>query len=363
MSNGMPKSSFFLWCCPNPINFDTYDGCSHRCAYCFTNFRNPAAKGKFAEVKRGSTAASLRKWIDGGRGAREKWVAPDWRIPICWGRNSDPFQPKERETGWSLECLRVFAETKYPFIVTTKSVLPAEGEYAELFAQCNCVLQMSMVGPFMDKMEKGAPPYEERLKAVEKLSKIVPRVIARWQPFFVEPWTAGKWRVEMERQKDAGVYGILAETASLPMKQGHCCVRVGKLYRYGENIRDIAFRMFREKAHELGLRFYCGAQRFSDSVCCCGTDGLGWEHNQCTVAHKYLDPEHYAVRDSQKVAGTGCAFKNCHTQSCKDYSFMEKSFQENVEDMFTKDYECVCKTGYTVENYRKSLAGKGGVKQ
>lgn len=360
MSCGMPKSSFFLWCCPNPLNFDTYEGCGHQCSYCFVNFRSPSAAGSFKNIKRGSTAASLRKWIEGGRGAREAWVAPDWKIPICWGRNSDPFQPMERETGWSLECLKVLAETKYPFVVTTKSTLIAEEPYRSLFAKCNCVIQISMVCSAYDRLEKGAPCYEDRLKAAATMASLGLRVIARWQPFFIEPWIKSA-SAEFTRLKEAGVYGVLCEAAKLSKPIGNCRygTKHAKLYSYPNEAINVVFGKVREKCHENGLVFLCGDnQRLSDSLECCGTEGMGWAPNLCTVTRRYLKPETYAVRDCQKVAGTGCAFKNCHTQSCKDLSFMRKSFAENIEEMFTPNYESVVKTGMSLATRKASLARK-----
>lgn len=360
--SGMPKSSFFLWCCPNPLNFDTYKGCAHRCSYCFTNFRSPNAKGSFVGIERDSTAASLRKWIEGGRGQREKWVSPDWKIPICWGRNSDPFQPMERETGWSLECLRVLAETKYPFVVTTKSTLIGEEPYKSLFAECNCVIQISMVCSAYDRLEKGAPPYEDRLRCAAEMSKVTQRVVARWQPMFVDPWV-GDYLAEIPRLKEAGVYGVIVEQPKLPQPMGFCKIKAGPHSRYYSynllafNKRAIAIR---EACHRHGLVFLSGDNQYlSDSLYCCGTEGLGWEHNHCTVTRYYLSPDTYAVRDCQKVAGTGCAFKNCHCQSCADYGFMKRSFVENIEGDFSADTESVVKTGMTLAS-RRQLAGCRG---
>lgn len=359
MSCGMPKTSFFVWCCPNPINFDTYDGCAHRCSYCFTNFRSPNAAGKFKDIRRGSTAESLKKWVEGGRGAREKWCE-GWRIPICWGRSSDPFQPMERETGWSLECLKVLAESQYPFIVTTKSTLIAEEPYRSLFAKCNCVIQISMVCSAYDRLEKGAPPYEARLKcAADMVAAGCRRVIARWQPMFFEPWTNKVATAQIPRLKAAGVYGVLMECAKLPKPMGGCSVKTGKLYTYPIQV-DAAYRVVRRLCHENGLVFMTGDRQYlSDTLECCGSEGLGWEPNLCTVPRYYLDRKSYAVRDCQKVKGTGCAFKNCHCQSLTDTSFMSKSFEENIEDYFGANIESVVKTDLSLSTLDKAGLKRG----
>ena len=82
------------------------------------------------------------------------------------GGLSDPFQPAERELGISLKALEVFSETGYPFIVSTKGRLVAEEPYLSLLRECNAVVQISMVCSSYDRMEPGAPTFEERLEMV-----------------------------------------------------------------------------------------------------------------------------------------------------------------------------------------------------
>ena len=58
---------------------------------------------------------------------------------------SDPFQPCEKTMRISYRALQVFAETGYPFVVSTKGKLVADDEYLELIKKCNCAVQISMV--------------------------------------------------------------------------------------------------------------------------------------------------------------------------------------------------------------------------
>lgn len=125
--------------CNLPIRFDTYVGCSHGCRYCFVQKKN----GQLEAVKKGDTVESLKAFVQGKRSGETAWC--DWNIPIHWGGMSDPFQPVEKKCGYSLECLKYLAETKYPFVVSTKGRLAASPEYLELLAECNCVVQISMV--------------------------------------------------------------------------------------------------------------------------------------------------------------------------------------------------------------------------
>ena len=164
--------------CDYPIHFDTYKGCSHHCRYCFVN-----NKYSIDNVKAVNTTKSLKNFIEGKRNFETNWC--DWDIPLHWGANSDPFQPCEREFKKSLECLQIFAETGYPVIISTKNpVLLTEEPYVSLLEKCNVVLQISMACSKYDKLEAGAPAYEERLKAVSALKDKVKRTIARVRPYF-----------------------------------------------------------------------------------------------------------------------------------------------------------------------------------
>ena len=140
--------------CEVPIRFDNYRGCSHACAYCFVRRTTDISK-----IEETNCLNELRNFINGKRGVATKWC--DWDIPLHWGGISDPFQKLERSKRMSLKCLEVFAETKYPFIVSTKGIVLADPEYLNLLNQTNGVVQMSMVSSAYNKIDPGAPPFEE----------------------------------------------------------------------------------------------------------------------------------------------------------------------------------------------------------
>lgn len=121
--------------CNLPVRFDTYKGCSHGCKYCFAQ-----KKQNIAKIQRDETVEALRSFVEGKRGRETAWC--DWNIPIHWGGMSDPFQPIEKNIRASYDCLKLLAETKYPFVVSTKGRLVADPEYLDLLAQCNCVVQV-----------------------------------------------------------------------------------------------------------------------------------------------------------------------------------------------------------------------------
>lgn len=315
--------------CPFPVNFDPYAGCSHQCAYCFANRHiRKEARDKFDKAdEQGESVEQLRAFCEGKRTSRLRWI--DWKIPVSIGRNSDPFQPREAHERKMLDCLKYLAKTGYPFIITTKGVMAAEDrEYREVLKDCNCVFQFSMCCPKQDEMERGAPCYERRLNALHVLSGIVPRVIARWQPLFLE-WTEECIR-ELPRLKQAGAYGILCETAFLKRPVGMCNERDGNHFVYPFPTIGAHFKRIRAATHANGLVFLAAQYRsLSDHLTCCiGAEMPGFKPSKCTVPFYRLARDEYATTPAMRLPGTGEAFQNIYTgrrsfQELKQYSFAE----------------------------------------
>ena len=254
--------------CNLPIRFDTYVGCSHGCRYCFVQKKN----GQLEAVKKGDTVESLKAFVQGKRSGETAWC--DWNIPIHWGGMSDPFQPVEKKYGYSLECLKYLAETKYPFVVSTKGRLAASPEYLELLAECNCVVQISMVCSRYDQLEKGAPSYEERLEMLRTISPRVKRTIVRIQPFMHE--VLQDVLKNLPRVKAAGAHGVVVEGMKFA-KAKPGLVRVGGDCVYPIELLRADFEQIKAEAHRCGLVFYSGENRLrnmGDDMTCCGIEGL-----------------------------------------------------------------------------------------
>lgn len=187
---------------------------------------------------------------------------------------SDPFQPCEKIYKLSLECLKVFAKTKYPFVVSTKGSLVASDEYLNILKECNCVIQISMVCSQYDKLETGAPTYKERLEMVRKLSKVVKRVNIRIQPYMTQIFKEVKDNIRL--LADAGAYGIIVEGMKFAKRKAGL-EKVGADFCYKKEILQQQFIELKKEAHRYGLKFYCGENRLrtlGDDMCCCGV-GIG----------------------------------------------------------------------------------------
>ena len=280
----MPKAASQITICDLPVRFDTYEGCSHLCSYCFV------LRKKDLKVGIGESAESLKNWINGQRPKDLRWC--DWNIPIHWGGVSDPFQPIEKKEKRSLQALEVFAEYQYPFVVSTKNALIAQEPYLSLIKKCNCVVQFSAVCPKYDVLEKGASPYAQRVEAMRKISPYK-RVVVRVQPYTPEVLFDVMQQIRV--WADAGVYGIVIEGMKyVSRKKGVNLVSVGADLCYPVGLLKGHYEKIKESCHKNGLRFFCGENRLrfmGDSLCCCGIEGMGWKENKANLNHILYDKD------------------------------------------------------------------------
>ncbi|WP_207746732.1 radical SAM protein [Anaerotruncus colihominis] len=289
--------------CNLPIRFDTYTGCSHGCRYCFVQKKN----GQLEAVKKGDDAKALKAFIDGKRTGETRWC--DWNIPVHWGGMSDPFQPIEKKYGYSLECLKLLAETHYPFVVSTKGQLLAADEYLDLLSRCNCVVQISMVCSKYDQLERGAPPFEERLEILRKVSPRVKRTIVRIQPYMPEVFR--EVMANIPRIAEAGAHGIVVEGMKFAKKKPGL-VRIGGDSVYPIEILRRDFEQIKTEAHRHGLKFYSGENRLrnmGDDMTCCGIEGLeGFRPNTYNIC-MMINGKNPQPTELMKTIGTAEAFK------------------------------------------------------
>lgn len=267
--------------CDLPIRFDTYSGCSHDCKYCFAR-----KKTDLNEICAGGSIKALKAFISGSRTRETAWC--DWDIPLHWGGMSDPFQPAEKQNGASMQALKVFADSGYPFVVSTKGRLVAADPYVDVLRRCNAVVQVSAACSRYDRIERGAPPFLERMRMVQAVAPHVRRVIVRIQPYMIEAHT--EIVKSLEIMKQSGAYGVIVE--GIKLAKGHPgFVCVGGDYCYPLGQLKPRFEEIRERAHAMGLAFFCGENRLrtmGDDMCCCGIAGLkGFKGTRYNLAHLY----------------------------------------------------------------------------
>lgn len=318
--------------CDYPVHMDTYVGCMHGCKYCYKTARNKSVARKFNDIKPLNSVRSVSDFIGGKRNLET--MCFDWNIPLHWGANSDPFQECEKEYKCSLDVLKVFAETKYPFIVSTKNpVLLTEEPYLPLISECECVIQISMACSKYDKLEPGAPAYSERLKAAGILSSRVTRVIARIQPYFVD--CLGDILSELPKMANAGIHGIIISDYISPKKQKGM-ERIGQKYRFSVDRLVKDYNKIKTECHRTGLSFTCteyGLDWLSDDLKCCGTAGLDeYKPNNFHLARLAYTPELAVPNEIMKQKGTTRPFKSIKATQAWALELKEKSYYDVILD-------------------------------
>lgn len=326
----MPKCGSQIILCEVPIRYDTYSGCSHGCKYCFA-YR----KGNIEKIGIGESYNELKKFIEGDRTAGDvNWC--DWKIPIHWGGMSDPFQPLEKEKGLSLKVLKLFRETQYPFIVSTKNKLIAEGEYFDEITKCNCVVQFSAISPKYDKIETGASTFAERIEAARKIAAEGIRVNIRMQPYTTQ--VLGDVLEEIPMLAEIGVHGIILEGIKYFKKQPGF-IRIGGDYCYPVERLRRDFTKIREKAHQYGLKFYSGENRLrqmGDDTCCCGVEGMGWKTNKANLLNAIIGNK-IEFTEAMKKPGTAKAFVSVIMQDTISNNVLNEMSYAEVTELTLKD--------------------------
>ena len=309
--------------CEYPVRLDTYSGCSHGCKYCFAR-----TKVDIEKVTMKNCAKQLRSFIEGKRNGVTKWC--DWAIPLHWGGLSDPFQPVERRAGASLECLKIFAETKYPVIISTKGKLITEEPYLSILRECNAVVQVSMVCSSYDRMEPGAPSFEERLSMVARLAGNCRRVIVRAQPYITG--VKREFLSNVPRFAEVGAHGVTVE--GMKFKKGKPgLVKVRGDYCYPEDLLEAHYALIRDACHDAGLAFYCAENRLrpmGDSPACCGCGDLpGFRGNRFNAV-SLLNGIDCAPTDRMKEVGTAMCFKAIHQSPGSSIELRKESFASQM---------------------------------
>lgn len=275
----MPDCGSQCWLCDLPVHFDTYTGCTHDCKYCFARKQRDIGKVGFNESPK-----QLLDFINGKRTRDVTWC--DWDIPIHIGGLSDPFQPCEKTFRRTYDCLQILADTQYPVVISTKGKLCCEPDYLELLSKCNVCMQVSIVCASFDKLEKGAPPFEERLEMVRKLAESVPRVNVRVQPYMHEVFR--EVLENIPRFAEAGAFGAVFEGMKYQKKKPGL-VKCGGDMVYPVKILQHDFERFRDACHENGMKFWSGEnrlRRMGDNLTCCGIEGMkGFRPNVYNLNH------------------------------------------------------------------------------
>lgn len=210
----------------------------------------------------------------------------------------------------SLECLRIFAETGYPVIISTKGRLIADEPYISVLRQCNAVVQVSMVCSSYDALEPGAPPFEERLRMVEVLAQNCKRVIVRAQPYMTQ--VKREFLCNVPRFAEAGAYGVTVEGMKFKRAKPDL-VKVRGDFCYPQDLLEVHYRQIRDACHRSGLAFFCAENRLrpmGDSYACCGCGDIpGFEGNALNAV-SILNGREMEPTERMREVGTATCFQS-----------------------------------------------------
>jgi DNA repair photolyase len=177
--------------CHHSFEIDTYGrGCVHNCVYCYAKDQLTAHGYWNRPQPFPVNLAEVRKVFytvfETDRKSRWRDIMAR-RVPIRIGSMSDSFMWMDTKYGVTKELLKILSFYDYPYIVFTRSDLAAHDDYMALLRKDLCSVQYSISGNnnrFVRAIEPGAPSYERRLKALEKLGKAGFWTTVRINPLF-----------------------------------------------------------------------------------------------------------------------------------------------------------------------------------
>ena len=264
--------------CPKKYTLNPYTGCEHLCLYCYSTyipkFWNPRPKKNFEEI----VAKDLEK-------IEENAI-------ICLSNSSDPYQKKmERKYGYTRKFLRLVKNSgkKFRIMIVTKSDLVVKD--ISLIKDLDCVVAMSITGKMGNYFELNACRYEERVKALKKLSREDIKTVLRLDPLI--PFLGKKeWLRTIE---DCNFVNHIT-TSTLKLKKdaaSRICKKYPELkdaitnlyFKNGEKIKSYHYlkketrkemlRVVEEKAKDYGIS--CGFCR----------EGLPFKAKSCDGSHLF----------------------------------------------------------------------------
>ncbi|MEO1551270.1 MAG: hypothetical protein AAFR93_12705 [Pseudomonadota bacterium] len=142
------------------------------------------------------------------------------RVPIQFGGMTDPFSPWELRHRASLALLSVLRDDDYPTLISTKSTIPAQAEYADLLKGGNFYVRFSITGAdegLASELEAGVVSPTERLIALGTLSQLGVATSVRLQPLVIGHEEAAVTIIR--KASEYGAKHVSAEYLKLPVEK------------------------------------------------------------------------------------------------------------------------------------------------
>jgi len=313
-----PRWSGEITDCSLPMTFDQYSNCGFKCKYCFSQFQRGVGLSKNTYLHDSFKKVNIQAVKDlflGNNLSKTNKQFSNFiknRKMLQWGGLSDPFCLIEKKFGIGLELVKFFREIGYPVSFSTKGTWWVDDErYMSLFRGSNFHVKMSIITKDKNKsafIEGKVPSPVKRLKAIEKLSKILDVVTLRLRPFIIGV-TSLDYKQLIIDAANAGASSVSTEffcleTRSVAAKDSYkkissiCGFDIEKFYRarsFGSGYLRLNkdFKMpylldMKRIAEENGMKFYVSdahGKELSNSGCCCGLpEKYNYSRGQITEA-------------------------------------------------------------------------------
>jgi DNA repair photolyase len=141
-----------------------YRGCAHACVYCYAPSVIHWDKGKWGELV--EVKVNLPRILSKELRAKKKGV-------VGLGTVTDPYQPAEKKYEITRRCLELLLMHDFPVCIQTKSSLVLRDvDLLNKFSNIEVGITLTTLDDKVrEKLEPGASSVEERLHALEELSK------------------------------------------------------------------------------------------------------------------------------------------------------------------------------------------------
>jgi len=257
-----------LCTCPSKLSLNPYTGCSHSCVYCYASSYIP---NFFKGRPKKDFIFRLSKEVKRLRGEL-----------ITISNSSDPYQPLEERLLLTRRCLQVLSKCECRIQIVTKSSLVARD--ADLLGKLRACVAMTittMNDELAGKLEPGAPPPSERMKALELLTERKIPVAVRIDPIIpflneeqeelvrklaqigVRHVTSSTYKVKHDNWQRFGSAfpGVARKLGQLYFVKGE---RFGRSFYLPKSLRSKLMRRMKELVERFGMRFGCCREGFPE---------------------------------------------------------------------------------------------------
>ena len=309
-----PRWTYEVPDCSMPLTFDTYSNCSYSCLYCFSQYQRAMSDTQSnidylnkQNVRHVSPEYVKRLFLYPDKNKQFGEYIKQRRV-IQWGGLSDQFDGFEKKHGITLSLLRFFKELDYPICFSTKSVWWTKDErYMSLFrGQKNWNVKFSIITLDEQKanvIEAGCPTPQERLKAIETISKAdCGGATLRLRPFIIGISTPSYLDL-IKKSAENGATALSTEffcfeqrsniiKTHIPTINQLCGFDVTEFYRRYSNgsgylrlnrkVKEPFIMNMKNICEENNMRFYVSDAHFKelcDNGSCCGLDE-SWNYSR-----------------------------------------------------------------------------------